>query len=122
MDFKELKFMKMDIEGYERKVIPNNIDIIKSLNYLAMEVHDNYFVELNSLMEKYGFKFYRITRTHYIMNSIRRLILNPKSSLKIYKLLKNSGEYPGIYKVLNGIEISKSDELVVGIFKSFKQN
>jgi FkbM family methyltransferase len=122
IDFKKLKFMKMDIEGYEREVIPNSIDIIKSLNYLAIEIHDNYFKELKPVMEKYGFKFYRITRTHYIMNSIRRLILNPKSSLKIYKLLKNSGEYPGIYKVLNGIEISKSDELVVGIFKRFKQN
>jgi FkbM family methyltransferase len=117
MDFTKLKFMKMDIEGYERKVIPNNIDIIKSLNYLAMEIHDNYFTELNSLMEKYGFKFYRITRNIYIKNSIKRFIQSPKSSLKIYKLIKNAGEYPGMKKILNGIEISKSNDLVVGTFK-----
>jgi len=119
MDFTKLKFMKMDIEGYERKVIPDNIDIIKSLNYLAIEIHDNYFTELNSLMEKYGFKFCRITRNIYIKNSIKRFIQSPISSLKIYKLIKNAGEYPGMKKILNGIEISNSNNLVVGTFKKY---
>ena len=117
INFKKLNFMKMDIEGYERYVIPDNIDIIKSLNYLAMEIHDNYFTELNSIMQKYSFTFYRVSRSQYLKNSIKRLLLNPISSLKIYKLIKNSGEYPGFGKILNGIEITKSDELLVGVFK-----
>ena len=45
-----------------------------------MEIHDNYFSELNSIMQKYGFTFYRVNRGKYIRNSIKRLILNPNSS------------------------------------------
>ena len=63
MDFKKLDFIKMDIEWYERYVIPDNIDIIKKLNCLTMEIHDNYFSELNSIMQKYGF-----TYTNFITN------------------------------------------------------
>lgn len=58
--------MKMDIEGYERYIIPDNIDIIKSLNYLAMEIHDGYFTELNSKIQKFYFKFNRVNRHQYI--------------------------------------------------------
>jgi len=40
---------------------------------------------------------------------------------KIYKLIKNSGELPGFGKISGGIEISSSEDLVVGTFANRKK-
>jgi FkbM family methyltransferase len=115
-----IHYMKMDIEGAERLVIPSSIDIIKNIDYLAIEIHDCFSSELIHYMSKQGFWFKRIERKEYILNTIKNAVLQPIDVYRLWKVFKGTGENPGLRKISSGIDISKSNELVVGIF--LKQN
>lgn len=111
-----IKFMKMDIEGGERDVIPSSLDLIKGLDFLAMEIHNGYSQELIHLMGSMGFVFRRLTRFQYLVRSVKTALLNPLETYSLYRIFKNTGELPRTGKILSGIEISNSDDLVVGTF------
>lgn len=115
-----IHYMKIDIEGGERLVIPSSIDIIKNTNYLAIEIHGGFFTELIPYMKDYGFEFRRVERSEYILNAIKKTIVHPIDVYRLWKAFKGTGENPGLGKILSGIDISNSQELVVGIF--FKPN
>ena len=112
--------MKMDIEGAERLVIPSSIDIIKNIDYLAIEIHDYFSIELVHYMGNQGFGFKRVDINEYILNAIKKAVLQPIDFYRLWKAFKSTGENPGLRKISSGIDISKSDELVVGLF--FKSN
>ena len=111
-----LNYMKMDIEGGERSVIPSSIDIIKRIDYLAIEIHDGFSIELIPYMSNLGFRFSRIERKEYLFNAIRQAIIHPFGVYKMWKAFTSTGENPGFGKISSGIDISKSKELVVGLF------
>ena len=115
-----IHYMKMDIEGAERFVIPSSIDIIKNIDYLAMEIHDGFSSELILYMINQGFGFKRIRKNEYIVYTIKKVVLHPTDVYRLRKAYKSMGENPGLAKISSGIEISKSDKLVVGLF--FKLN
>jgi FkbM family methyltransferase len=116
IDSHRLKFMKMDIEGGERLVIPSSINIIKRLRFLAIEIHDGYSSDLVPLMQNLGFEFRRITRSEYLMSALWKTLSHPFESYQIFRAFKKSGEYPGFRKITNGIDISASNNLMVGLF------
>jgi FkbM family methyltransferase len=116
IDQRNVRFIKMDIEGGERRVIQSSLEIIEKLDFLAIEIHGGWAAELIPLMDRLGFQFQRVKRRSYLGNAFKSFLLHPKQVLEIYKLIKQSGEFPGIGKIFNGIEISSSDDLVVGIF------
>ena len=113
----EIKFMKMDIEGAEKFVIPSSLDIIRNLDTLAMEIHNGYWKDLIPLMKGYGFTFKRVTRSYYLSRALINAVTKPVSTYNLYKKFRESGENPGIKKMMNGIKISRSDDLVVGVFR-----
>jgi len=113
----KIKFMKMDIEGAEKFVIPSSLDIIKNLDFLAMEIHDGYWKDLIPLMKGYGFTFKRVTRSYYLSKALINAVTKPISTYNLYKKFRETGENPEIKKIMNGIEISRSDDLVVGVFR-----
>lgn len=76
-------YIKMDIEGAERFVIPSSIDIIKDIDYLAIEIHDGFSSELIPYTINQGFWFKRIERNEYIINTIKNGVLNP---IDVYRL------------------------------------
>ena len=115
-----IHYMKMDIERAERFVIPSSIDIIKNIDYLAMEIHDGFSSELILYMINQGFGFKRIEKNEYIVYTIKKVVLHPTDVYRLRKAYKSMGENPGLAKISSGIEISKSDKLVVGLF--FKLN
>ncbi|MEM0196008.1 MAG: FkbM family methyltransferase [Thermoplasmatales archaeon] len=112
----KINFCKMDIEGGEREVIPSNISIISGIHYLSMEIHGGYQNELIPIMERLGFRFERITKKSYIQNVMRFTLRHPFKAYTLLHLLKRAGEYPGITKIRKGIDIERSDKLVVGTF------
>lgn len=72
-------------------------------------------------MGNLGFDFKRVTRRSYLGNAVKAVLSHPRQVNEIYKLFKKSGEYPGIGKISSGIEISSSDDLVVGTFVNRKK-
>ena len=111
-----VNYVKMDIEGGERSVIPTSIDIIRRIDYLAIEIHDGFFSELIPYMQDLGFGFSRIERKEYLLNAIKQVLLHPIDSYKLWKDFKGTGENPGLRKISTGIDISNSQDLVVGLF------
>ena len=120
VNLETVKFMKMDIEGAEKTVIPSSLDIIRKLNYLAMEIHDSYYRELLPIMTNLGFEFRRIKRSAYLFNAFKSLAMHTKDTYRLYSKFKETGENPGMGKIMGGIEISNSDNLVVGVFKKLE--
>ena len=118
--YRKIRFMKMDIEGGERLAIPSSLEIIKNLDFLTIEIHGGLAAELIPFMDKLGFDFQRVNRRSYLGNAFKSTLSHPGQVYKIYKLIKNSGEFPGFGKISSGIEISSSDNLVVGTFAKRK--
>ena len=63
-----------------------------------------------------GFWFKRIEGNEYILNTIKKAVLHPVGVYRLWKAFISKGENPRFGKILSGIDISKSDELVVGLF------
>ena len=112
----QIDFIKMDIEGGEKFVIPQSLELIKNVKFLAMEIHEGYQISLVPLMNELGFQFERITKSEYIRNAISFSIIHPLQAFTLLKLLKRGNEYPGLVKISSGIEIENSNNLVVGTF------
>lgn len=112
----QIDFIKMDIEGGEKFVIPSSIELIKNVKFLAMEIHEGYYISLVPFLKQFGFQFERISKSKYIRNAISFSLAHPFQTFACLKVLKSSGEYPGLIKISNGIEIANSNELVVGTF------
>ena len=115
-----LNYMKMDIEGGERSVIPSSIDISRRIDYLAIEIHDSFSSELVPYMFNLGFRFCRIERKEYLFNAIRQAIIHPFDVYRMWNAFTGTGENPGLRKISTGIDISMSKELVVGLFYKTK--
>ncbi|MEM0195267.1 MAG: FkbM family methyltransferase [Thermoplasmatales archaeon] len=112
----KVNFCKMDIEGGEREVIPPNASIFSDIHYLSMEIHNGYQYELVPFMERLGFSFERIKRRNYIRNALKFTLRHPIKAYQLLHLLKQAGEYPGFGKIMRGIKIASSNNLVVGTF------
>ncbi|MEM3845814.1 MAG: FkbM family methyltransferase [Candidatus Parvarchaeota archaeon] len=112
----KINFIKMDIEGAEEKIIQQNTDIFRNIDYPSMEIHNGYKGELIRIMDGLGFRFERITKKRYIQNAIRFTLGHPIKSYVLPHLLKQYGKYPRLKKIARGIEIENSDGLVVGTF------
>lgn len=111
-----IRYIKMDIEGRERLVIPSSLDIISNIDYLAIEIHYGFSDELIPYMKNQGFEFKRIKRNEYLLNTIKKTIVHPADIYRLWKAFTNTGENPAISKALSGIDISSSQKLVVGLF------
>ena len=67
-------------------------------------------------MQDLRFGFSRIERKEYLLNAIKQAFFHPIDSHKLWKIFKGTGENPGMRKISTGIEISSSQDLVVGLF------
>lgn len=112
----KINFCKMDIEGGEREVIPSNPSVSSDVQHLSIEIHEGYKGELISTMEILGFRFERITKRSYIKNAFKFALKHPLNTYTLLHLLKQAGEYPGVSKMIKGIDIETSDNFVVGTF------
>jgi hypothetical protein len=73
----KIRFMKMDIEGSERLAIPSSLEIIKNLDFLAIEIHGGYANELITFINDLGFEFKRVNRKSYLGNAFKSTLSHP---------------------------------------------
>ena len=121
VDKNKLRFMKMDVEGAETSIIPSSIEIVESLDYLAIEMHGGSHRKIIPLLNSLGFIFERVSRKRYLLNAMKFSLRYPVQSFSILSAFSRSGEWSGAKKVLGGIDISRSEDLVVGIFKRMER-
>ena len=120
VDRNRLKLMKMDVEGAETSIIPSSIETVTSLDFLPIEMHGCSREKIVTLLNSLGFIFERVSRKRYLMNAMKFSLRHLVQYFHILSAFSGSGEWPGAKKVLGGIEISRSDDLVVGIFKKIE--
>lgn len=68
-----------------------------------------------------GFEFKRIERNEYLLNAVKKAVAHPVSVYHLWNTFKTTGEYPELGKISSGINISISQELVVGLFFKRKE-
>ena len=105
VDHNDIDFIKMNIEGSEKVVIPLSIDLIKSVSFPAMEIHEGYHNELIPIMERLGFGSKRITKKSYIKNIFKFTMKIPHNEYTMLHLLKQTTKYPGVSRIIKGINI-----------------
>jgi FkbM family methyltransferase len=108
--------LKMDIEGGEREVIPDNLALISSCDSVAVEFHGGAHTELIPRVENLGFEFARFRRNVSVPRVAAFVLRHPIQGVRLYRLLKESRPSAGVGKLLHGIDISSSESLVVGVF------
>jgi FkbM family methyltransferase len=117
-DSKKRKFdiIKMDIEGAEKEAVELLKEYLNGVRSIMIELHGTK-EDVDKILEPLGFKFRRLTKSDYIKKSLAFLIRHPITTLNILRLFNSSGENPGFKKILGGIEITASQELMVGRYE-----
>ena len=110
-------FLKIDIEGAERGVIPDNMDRIAECDTVAVEFHGGAHAALVPQVEALGFRFERFGRTGYLSRVLAFAVRHPIQSARLYRLLKQSRPASGVGKLVEGLDIARSESLVVGVFR-----
>lgn len=121
LDSRTVGFVKIDIEGNERVVVPDNIDILKQCHRVAVELHNGADLVLHPLMADAGFSFRRMAKQDYLAATARFCFWHPIQSVLVYAVARRAQEYHGVRKLFRGLEITNSKELVVGEYLSAVQ-
>ncbi len=112
-----IKFVKIDIEGAELYVLPQAVQILPNVNIISIELHGNSIQKMVTFMKNKGFNFYRINKRTYISNAMKFAMTHPLQAYRLFKIFRRTKDYPGMSKILSGIEISSGSSLAVGQFK-----
>ena len=111
-----VSFAKIDIEGGERVVVPDNLDILSHCDRVAIELHDGVEQVLHPLMRRAGFIFQRVRRRDILSAALAFSFRHPFQARQAYYVAKSARILPGPLKVTRGIEIVRSSNLVVGTY------
>jgi FkbM family methyltransferase len=114
VDPRSVRLVKIDIEGGERTVIPDNLDVLSQCDRVAVELHDGAEQVLHSQMERVGFAFRRISRREYLAATLAFSLHHPIQAWRVFQAAKRAESYHGIRKFIGGLEIAASGNLIVG--------
>lgn len=108
--------IKMDIEGAEVDAIHSLRDFLSYVRAIMIELHGTK-KEVDTLLKPFGFKFKKLNRRDYLTSALLFSIKHPFSILKLWRIFYTTDKYPGIKKMLKGIEITTNENLVVGMYE-----
>ena len=112
----EVRFTKMDIEGVERAVVPESLDILGRCDRVAMELHDGSGALLDPLLRAKGFIFCPLRRRDYLLRLLRFVLRHPLQARRIYAALRRARPQQGITRLLSVLEIATGSSLVIGTY------
>jgi FkbM family methyltransferase len=111
-----VRFAKVDIEGQEASVVPDNLDIFGRCERIAIELHNGAGDLLGPLMREMGFNFERITRRDYLIATLAFSLRHPLQAWAVLRAVRTTEDFHGYLKFVRGLEIVNSSELVVGAY------
>lgn len=111
-----IRFVKLDIEGAEKEVVPDSLRILSGCERIAIELHDGAGEILDPMMQRIGFVFRRLSRGRYLWKAASFCLRHPVQSVSVFRAVRQSDAYHGILKFLRGMAITNSEELVVGSY------
>lgn len=107
--------IKMDIEGAEVEALTALRGLVGKTKRILIEIHGTKN-EVDDILEPLRFTFRRLKRSNYIGAALLYSFKHPIASVRQWKAFRSTGENPGVGKILQGIEITRSDELMVGVY------
>lgn len=113
--------VKIDIEGMEGVVVPENISLISRCHTVSIELHGKAGEPARAALEEAGFNFARVSRRGYFAQTARFSLRHPAQSLVLYRALREASGYHGIWKFLHGIDIASSSSLAAGVYVREKE-
>ena len=108
--------IKIDIEGAEIDAISELKTFLADVRIIMIELHGTK-ENIDQLLEPVGFNFRRLTRRQYMASALVFAFRHPVSAIKLWRTFNSTSENPGVRKIFTGIEITHSDELMVGIYE-----
>lgn len=116
IDSSTIRFVKIDIEGGERVVVPDNIDILRHCDCVAMELHDGAKLVVDPIMEGAGFTFKRISTRSYFWSTLSFSVSHPLQAMRVYRVAKQAEAFHGILKFARGVDVARSSNLILGTY------
>jgi FkbM family methyltransferase len=108
--------LKIDVEGAEKDYLTLLKPLLPHVSAVLIELHGTK-KEIDSILAPQGFVFTRISPPQYIRNALKFAIRHPLAAVEIYRRLRAyDRKYVRLGKIVRGIDISSSSELVVGMY------
>lgn len=113
---RSLDFIKLDVEGAEAPVLAALAPYLGSVRGIAIELHQTK-ADVDRILLPRGFTFSPLSRSYYLQRAARYAIRHPILAHRLFASFKRGAEYPGLRKILGGIEITKGERLAVGLYE-----
>ena len=107
--------LKLDIEGAEAQTLIDLERILSSVLRVAIEMHGTK-ERIDEFLIPKGFTFTRLTRRSYLSKLLLFFLRHPLSSIVILRHFREVSGSLGLKRLLSGIEITSSTDLVVGVY------
>ena len=120
-NYSHFNTLKIDIEGAETEVIDLLLPYLESIRSIPIELHGTKEI-CDHKLTRYGFTFHRLKRTDYALSTLSFLINHPFSFFRFFQLLRKTNKYPGLVKILGGLEITNGNQLMVGVYTRKKNS
>jgi FkbM family methyltransferase len=116
VDAQSIRYAKIDIEGAEIPVVPDNLDILSRCDRVAIELHYGAGQILDPLMQGAGFTFRRVSRRDYLVATLAFSLRHPLQARKIYHAAQKAQNFQGVLKFVRGLDIVNSSNLILGAY------
>jgi FkbM family methyltransferase len=114
-----IDFIKIDIEGYEAKVISNDVDIIKEANAISIELHNNKD-QIDKILVPNGFFFEPVETNYIVRKALTSLLPHPRHFFRAaFNTIVNNPRLA--YKLFAGYNMEKkvasnSTHIIIGTY------
>jgi 23S rRNA U2552 (ribose-2'-O)-methylase RlmE/FtsJ len=108
-------FVKIDVEGFEREIIPSEIELLSHARVIVAELHGDQRAVVQLLQEN-GFSFHVTKGRRYLGRALIFSLRHPTQALRVYRLLREALKRSPLTTLVRGPQISRGEGLQVGAF------
>jgi len=110
----KINFVKMDIEGYEKEVVRNGLELIKDARVISVELH-NTKQAIDDLLIPQGYCFVPLSKYHIYKRVLSNMIFHPVLLSNSYRILKKQNPRL-LSSVSHGMDYDKNAAYLTGSY------